>query len=96
MSKHITQKMALKAIYPLTAAHEEAIVLYHTWDLKNVRPFRQADLLRHVQTAAEALGYTLTPLKEAPHVADTQDQPDSGRLNLSNESPAPFSENYGA
>lgn len=49
-----------------------------------------------LEKAARALGYTLTPLKEAQHVADTQDQPDGGRLNLRQESPAPFSENYGA
>lgn len=58
--------------------------------------YHARETLDALTKAALELGYTLTPLKEAQHVADTQDQPDGGRLNLRQESPAPFSENYGA
>ena len=90
----ITPNMALKAIYHLQEAHDEALIAHYATKDPSLQIAALNDLRRHFERAATELGFTLTPITEAPHVATPSTvDPDSGRPSL--EEPAAPSELFG-
>jgi hypothetical protein len=63
----ITPKMALEAIYDLQEAHNAALVAHYAGGSPATQDMSLGELHRHFARAATALGFTLTPITEAPN-----------------------------